>query len=209
MPPWLPPRRCNRLVTLGFNGSPFSLRLACHARLTTFSVMHCAIDFGTSNSAVAIPATAGDAVRLVPLEGEHTVMPTAVFYFAEGAQDAGPPRAFGRAAVAAYVDGIDGRLMRSMKSLLGSDLIEQTTDAGGGRGVKYLDVIAGYLRHLKLHAEAAAGGPLHRVVLGRPVFFVDGDTARDAAAQAALRRRRAANGICRSAVPIRAAGGRV
>ena len=55
-------------------------------------------------------------------------MPTAVFYAAEGGarRAAPPPCEFGRAAVAAYVDGIDGRLMRSMKSILGSTLIEQT-----------------------------------------------------------------------------------
>ncbi len=41
---------------------------------------------------------------------------------------------------------LDGRLMRSMKSILGSSLIDQTTDVGGGRGVKYLDIVAGYLR---------------------------------------------------------------
>lgn len=147
--------------------------------------MYCAIDFGTSNSAVAIPdANAG--MRLVELEPGHTTMPTAVFYFVEGPEHDGPPRAFGRAAVAAYVDGLDGRLMRSMKSILGSSLIEQTTDVGGGRGVKYLDIVAGYLRHLKRRAEADAQAPVDRVVLGRPVFFVDDDPARDAQAQAAL-----------------------
>jgi len=149
--------------------------------------MHCAIDFGTSNSAIAIahPQSPG-RMQLVTLEGEHRTMPTAVFYFADGPENAGPPRAFGRAAVAAYVDGIDGRLMRSMKSILGSSLVEQTTDVGGGRGVKYLDVIAGYLLHLKRRAEAEAGRPIRRAVLGRPVFFVDDEPARDAAAQAAL-----------------------
>jgi len=84
------------------------------------------------------------------------------------------------------VDGVDGRLMRSMKSILGSSLVDQTTDVGGGRGVKYLDIIAGYLKHLKTKAEAEAGQPIRRAVLGRPVFFVDDDGARDAQAQSAL-----------------------
>ena len=102
--------------------------------------MYCAIDFGTSNSAVAVPdATLG--MRLVELEPGQRTMPTAVFYFVDGPEHDGPPRAFGRAAVAAYVDGLDGRLMRSMKSILGSSLIDQTTDVGGGRGVKYLDLV--------------------------------------------------------------------
>lgn len=141
----------------------------------------CAIDFGTSNSAVAVPAADG-AMRLVELEPGQPTMPTAVFYFAEGQHDAdGPPRAFGRAAVAAYVDGHDGRLMRSMKSILGSPLIDQTTDVGGGRGAKYSDIVSGYLKRLR----RLAGEP-ERAVLGRPVFFVDGDPARDAAAQAQL-----------------------
>ena len=147
--------------------------------------MYCAIDFGTSNSAIAVPDAAG-GMRLVELEPGQTTMPTAVFYFVEGPELDGPPRAFGRAAIAAYVDGLDGRLMRSMKSILGSPLIDQTTDVGGGRGVKYLDIVAGYLKHLKRCAEAQAGVPIRRAVLGRPVFFVDDDPARDAQAQAAL-----------------------
>jgi hypothetical chaperone protein len=114
-------------------------------------------------------------MRLVELEPGHRTMPTAVFYFVEGSEAHGPPRAFGRAALAAYVDGVDGRLMRSMKSILGSSLVEQTTDVGGGRGVKYLDIIAGYLLHLKTLAERAGRCPIDRVVLGRPVFFVDDD----------------------------------
>jgi hypothetical chaperone protein len=147
--------------------------------------MFCAIDFGTSNSAIAIPSDGG-GMRLVELEPGHVTMPTAVFYFVDGPERDCPPRAFGRAAIAAYVDGLDGRLMRSMKSILGSSLIDQTTDVGGGRGAKYLDIVAGYLKHLKTCAEARAGAPIRRAVLGRPVFFVDDDPARDAQAQAAL-----------------------
>ena len=147
------------------------------SRLPSF----CAIDFGTSNSAVAVPDADG-AMRLIELEPGQRTMPTAVFYFAEGRHDAdGPPRAFGRAAVAAYVEGHDGRLMRSMKSILGSPLIDQTTDVGGGRGAKYSDIVSGYLKRLR----RLAGEPT-LAVLGRPVFFVDGEPERDRAAQAQL-----------------------
>ena len=147
----------------------------------------CAIDFGTSNSAIALPA--GEGVQLVELEPGQRTMPTAVFYAVEGlAAFEEPHRHYGRAAVAAYVEGIEGRLMRSMKSILGSTLATQATDVGGGRSVRYLDVVGGYLRHLKTLAERQAGCALSRVVLGRPVFFVDDDAERDAAAQAALTR---------------------
>jgi hypothetical chaperone protein len=147
---------------------------------------YCAIDFGTSNSAIALPGAA-HRVSLVEVEPGQRTMPTAVFYTLEGtAPHEDPKRLYGRQALAAYVEGHEGRLMRSMKSVLGSSLIDQGTDVGGGRSVRFLDVIAGYLRHLKSLAEAQAGEPLKRAVLGRPVYFVDDDPERDAQAQAAL-----------------------
>ena len=45
--------------------------------------MYCAIDFGTSNSAVCIPDGA-TGMRLVELEAGYATMPTAVFYAVEG-----------------------------------------------------------------------------------------------------------------------------
>jgi hypothetical chaperone protein len=147
---------------------------------------YCAIDFGTSNSAIALPDAAG-RVTLVEVEPGQRTMPTAVFYTLEGTAPREEPRKlYGRAALAAYIEGHDGRLMRSMKSVLGSSLVDQGTDVGGGRSVRFLDVIASYLRHLKSLAEAQAGAPLTRAVLGRPVYFVDDDPERDAQAQAAL-----------------------
>ena len=151
--------------------------------------MYCAIDFGTSNSGIAVPTprAPGGAVQLLELEPGRPTMPTAVFYAVEGlARYEEPRRSYGSAAIAAYVEGTEGRLMRSMKSILGSTLVERRTDLGGGHSVAYLDVVAGYLRHLKQQAEARVGGTIERVVLGRPVFFVDDDPVRDAKAQAAL-----------------------
>ena len=140
---------------------------------------YCAIDFGTSNSAVAIPHEGG--MRLIELEPGFQGMPTAVFYNAEE-----ETRYFGRQAVAAYVAGVDGRLMRSIKSILGSDLMEQATEIGHGIVVKYIDVVIGYLRHMKKVAETQHGGPLRRAVIGRPVRFVDYNEARDETAMASL-----------------------
>ncbi len=158
----------------------------------------CAIDFGTSNSAIAIADAQGQA-RLVDVEAGQRTLPTAVFFGTESlAPQESPRRSYGRAALAAYMEGHEGRLMRSMKSALGTSLIEQHTDVGGGYTVTFLDVIAGTLRHLRQQAqrELAQRYPqasaediaqqLRRVVLGRPVFFVDGDPLRDAQAQAAL-----------------------
>ena len=43
-----------------------------------------------------------------------------------------------------------------MKSILGSDPMERRTDVGGGHAVKYFDVVAGYLKHLKRLARPSS-----------------------------------------------------
>ncbi len=139
----------------------------------------CAIDFGTSNSAVAFAD--GAALRLAPVEGAYTTLPTAVFFNTDE-----NTRTFGRSALEAYVDGFDGRLMRSMKSILGSALADATTDLGDGSAIRYTDVIALFLAHLKRSAEQAAGASIDRAVLGRPVFFVDDNPRADQLAQQQL-----------------------
>jgi hypothetical chaperone protein len=140
---------------------------------------YCAIDFGTSNSAVAVPD--GALLKLAPVEGAYTTLPTSVFFNTD--EDT---REFGRAALAAYIDGFDGRLMRSMKSILGSPLAENSTDLGDGSAIKYTDVIAIFVDHLKRSAEKSVGGAIDRAVLGRPVFFVDDDPRADRMAQQQL-----------------------
>jgi hypothetical chaperone protein len=143
--------------------------------MTTF----CAIDFGTSNSAVALPVAApGGAMRLAPVEGEHVTLPTAVFFNTDE-----HTREFGRAALTSYIDGFDGRLMRSMKSILGSALAQSTTDLGDGSAMAYTEIIAIFVDHLKRSAQACAGAPIDRAVLGRPIFFVDDDPRADRLAQ--------------------------
>ncbi len=136
----------------------------------------CGIDFGTSNSTVSV-AHVG-AARLIPLEGEALTLPSAVFW-----HDDDPPD-FGRAAIAAYVQGEPGRLMRGLKSTLGSSLMSERTRVGN-RAVSFKDIVARYFRHLRGLLDAAAPG-VERVVLGRPVHFVDDDAAADAAAQGVL-----------------------
>ncbi|CAG4908287.1 Hsp70 family protein [Paraburkholderia gardini] len=140
---------------------------------------YCAIDFGTSNSAVALPD--GATSRLAPVEGDYTTLPTAVFFNTDE-----NTREFGRAALEAYIDGFDGRLMRSMKSILGSALADTTTDLGDGSAIRYTDVIGIFLDHLKRKAEKVAGASIDRAVLGRPVFFVDDDPRADQLAQQQL-----------------------
>ena len=137
------------------------------------------IDFGTSNSAVAAALPDGSG-RLLPIEGEHTTLPTALFF-----QDEDKVTLFGRAAMQRYLTGEEGRLMRSLKSLLGSALIEERT-AIHGESVPFRDIVTRFLVELTNRAETQLGARPRRAVMGRPVRFVDDDDARDAAAESAL-----------------------
>ena len=75
---------------------------------------HCGMDFGTSNSTFAV-AGGNMPARLLPLEDGKPTIPSAIFFsFEEEATY------FGRKAVSEYVSGADGRLMRSIKSVLGT-----------------------------------------------------------------------------------------
>jgi hypothetical chaperone protein len=134
------------------------------------------IDFGTSNSTVGLADAAG--ARLIALEGDHVTLPSAVFFPDEGAP------VFGRAAMAAYLEGEEGRLMRGLKSTLGSGLVQERT-AVGGRAVAFRDILQRFIAHLRGRLDAAHPG-LTQAVFGRPVHFVDDDPAGDAAAQAML-----------------------
>lgn len=137
------------------------------------------IDFGTSNSAMAWAPAHGLAQPLA-VEGEAVAMPTAVFFNTEDLRTH-----VGRDAIGEYLAGTEGRLMRSLKSLLGSPLIHETTHVGHST-VSFLDIVTLFLAELRERAGHALGRAPDRVVMGRPVFFVDDDPVRDTQAQQSL-----------------------
>lgn len=139
----------------------------------------CGLDFGTSNSAIGV--VRDKAAALAPIEEGSTLIPSAVFFDSETRGRV----LFGNEAVSAYVGQTEGRLMRALKTILGSPLIEEETVIGG-RKVALADVIETFVRHLKHKAEAFAGQEITSVVHGRPVRFVDGDDKADARAQGVL-----------------------
>ncbi|MDP9990989.1 putative chaperone protein [Variovorax boronicumulans] len=137
------------------------------------------IDFGTSNSAVA--CRVDGVARLLPIEGSATTLPTAIFFNAEDRTTH-----FGREAIALYLSGVEGRLMRSLKSLLGSALMQEKTAVYDGL-VSFEDIIARFLREMAVRAGRELGGIPEQVVIGRPVHFVDDDAKRDERAEESLR----------------------
>jgi hypothetical chaperone protein len=138
----------------------------------------CGLDFGTSNTTLGQAAPGGRAA-LLRLEGANVTVPSAIFFHRNGLSE------IGRAAIAAYVDGEPGRLMRSLKSVLGSPLLNESTPIGRGR-VTFREVIGRYIAEVKRRAEIGIDGALTQVVHGRPVHFVDGDPQGDRDAENAL-----------------------
>jgi hypothetical chaperone protein len=139
---------------------------------------YCGLDFGTSNSTIGI--TAGNGFALCKLEGNSVTLPSAIFFDYEAHKVR-----FGREGIAHYIEGGEGRLLRSLKSVLGSSLIDDTTLIQRKR-VALRDIIGMFLRHLKTIVEQQTRGVIDSVVLGRPVRFVDHDDEADRRAESEL-----------------------
>lgn len=137
----------------------------------------CGIDFGTSNSTCALATAQGTA--LVALEGDSVTLPSTVFF------GRGTPPLFGRAAVNAYISGEDGRLMKALKSVLGTALMEEKTTINL-RPTSFVDILSLYFRHLKDAIDQKAGADTENVVLGRPVHFHDDNEDADGKSEDAL-----------------------
>jgi len=138
----------------------------------------CGIDFGTSNSTVGWFRPGQDS--LLPLEDGKITLPSVIFFNTEERRPV-----YGRLALHEYLEGYEGRLMRSLKSLLGSKLLKTETTVLGS-ALPFKDLLGFFIGELKKRAEAQAERPFEEVVLGRPVFFVDDDPAADQEAQNTL-----------------------
>ncbi|WP_455914464.1 Hsp70 family protein [Pseudomonas syringae] len=136
------------------------------------------IDFGTSNSTVGWLRPGVET--LIALEDGKITLPSVVFFNIEERRPV-----YGRLALHEYLEGYEGRLMRSLKSLLGSKLIKHDTSVLG-TAMPFKDLLGLFIGELKKRAEAAAGHSFEHVVLGRPVHFVDDDAAADQEAEDTL-----------------------
>ena len=159
------------------------------------------IDFGTSNSSAAI--TNGNTPRMADVESGHNTIPTAL-YFPEKSSEV----FYGRTAQQKYVDSeTGGRFMRSMKRILGTPLMDSSTQINGHM-VKFDDIIGAFVSYMKQKIDASANENVESVVMGRPVHFRDNDPAADDKAQQELTRiaRKAGfKNVCFQYEPIAAA----
>jgi hypothetical chaperone protein len=125
------------------------------------------IDFGTTNSAVAIANDHGD-VHLVAL-GDVTHWRTVLYFEPGGKLTAGAP------AIARYLEtGGEGRLVQSIKSHLASAAFSRTFIFG--RRWTLDDMIAAYVRQLRAASPVDLG---RRCVVGRPVRYWGAEDAED------------------------------
>src|SRR5215510_6361200 len=139
------------------------------------------LDFGTTNSAIAV-ADAGEEARLAYFgDGRDTTTSfRSILYFPlkdrsatiKAETKAGPE------AISSYLEADSkGRLILSIKSYLGSSLFTSTQI--NGRYYTLEDLIAIILRQLRTTVIEQFGVPATSVVLGRPVRFAGAETEAD------------------------------
>ncbi|HLO45795.1 MAG TPA: Hsp70 family protein [Leadbetterella sp.] len=136
------------------------------------------IDFGTSNSALAILDTeTREAVKLF-------TVPSLLFFQEPKERGQFTKVAVGQDAIDQYVQNrMNGRFMKSIKKVLPNKSFVDTRI--GNRLYKAEDLVALILVHLKKMADDFLGEDVKTSVIGRPVVF-DEDPERDKLAQLRL-----------------------
>jgi hypothetical chaperone protein len=140
------------------------------------------IDFGTTNSSVALVTPSG-AVRIAAFSAQagETLSFRSVLYLDQFRKGAGPARTRSRsgpAAIEGYLEAEEkGRLIQSLKSWLPNRMFTGTEVFG--RRYTIEDLIARILADLRQQAEAQFGIPVRYAMAGRPVRFVGADNEED------------------------------
>jgi hypothetical chaperone protein len=148
-------------------------------RNTTGKVPALGIDFGTTNSSVAI-ARDDFQVELCSFPDGSTETPSyrSVLYLEQSKDSGGAKRTrstTGPSAIARYLAAEDkGRLIQSLKSYLASRTLTGTEVFG--RRYTLEDLVSRILADLRKHAEKEFGTPIHYAMVGRPVRFVGAET---------------------------------
>lgn len=144
------------------------------------TLISCGIDFGTSNSSIALADQM--QTRLIPVEENHVTTPSALFFTRKGNHSH-----IGREAVNLFLDRQPGRFMRSLKRVLGTPVMKQGTMVNG-EVMRFDEIICTFLENLKTKADLEAQREVEHVVMGRPVHFVDNNHEADQLAEDELRK---------------------
>ncbi|MCS5712902.1 MAG: Hsp70 family protein [Candidatus Berkiella sp.] len=139
------------------------------------AITHCGLDFGTSNSTLAISAYS--KASLIALSEGSPILKSAIYFDSEAKE-----HFIGQCGIDRYLDDGKGRLMLSLKSILGSALLNEKI-AVCGKWITYRDIIGLVIKYIKDTAENQLNTELTQVVLGRPVRYHDTNDAKDKLAQ--------------------------
>src|SRR3954468_9065459 len=139
------------------------------------------IDFGTSNSAAAIPGAGDGAARVLAIDeaaGDARLLRSVLFF-----PDGTPTILAGAAAIEAYLRDFEGRFLQSIKTFLPSTAFTRTEIRR--KTWKLEQLIALLLTRIREAVEREVGGAPSHLVFGRPAVFSP-DPEKDALAQARL-----------------------
>jgi hypothetical chaperone protein len=137
------------------------------------------IDFGTTNSAVAMRRP-GEEVQLVrfSFRGEELPSCRSVLYFETSKTASGQRRVHsysGPEGIERYLDADEkGRLIQSLKSHLASRTLTGTEVFGQRRRIE--ELVTHIVGDLRKQAEAQFQQPVRRATVGRPVRFVGAES---------------------------------
>lgn len=137
------------------------------------------IDFGTTNSALAIYDEETKEIR------DTIIIPSLIYFYHQPLAGRTSNYVVGEEAVAAYLeDGMKGRFIKSIKQILSRSSFSETRI----HNKKYnaSDLVAIILKELKDRADKLTGQDCRKAVIGRPVFFDDDDVQKDTLAQTRL-----------------------
>ena len=137
------------------------------------------IDFGTTNSALAIYDEESKEIH------STIIIPSLIYFYHQFNGVSAPNYVVGEEAITAYLkDDMKGRFIKSVKQILSRSSFSETRI----HNKKYnaSDLVAIILKELKDRADQLIGQDCRKAIIGRPVFFDDDNVQKDTLAQTRL-----------------------
>ena len=137
------------------------------------------IDFGTTNSALAIYDEESKKIH------STIIIPSLIYFYHQFNTTTASNYVVGEEAITAYLkDDMKGRFIKSVKQILSRSSFSETRI----HNKKYnaSDLVAIILKELKDRADQLIGQDCRKAIIGRPVFFDDDNVQKDTLAQTRL-----------------------
>ncbi|MFN0290400.1 Hsp70 family protein [Pedobacter helvus] len=146
------------------------------------------IDFGTTNSALAIYDENSKEIH------STIIIPSLIYFYHQLNTGEEKNYVVGEEAINAYLnDGMRGRFIKSVKQVLSRSSFTETRIHN--RKYNASDLVAIILKELKSRADAIVGQNIQKAIIGRPVFFDDDNVQKDTLAQNRLNKAAALAGF--------------